>query len=414
MELRRELVSHVMSGDDQTPGDRETKSHGAPPKQSTIRDRAMDEFSRALEFIGSIRNQSDFHFRTPSGMEVRANVEYEFGEFQRDLAFCKEGSEGVEKEMAGSLAMDFRVFDDEVEKAASFIQRSNADFWITDRDGTIHRYSPLYMQSHQAAYNGIFLSRYSQALRASAVLTSGPLQNPGVLDLSCFYPGSFYLAASRGRELVSLDGTRTAPELSKEARVALQTLQDQMDRVLSTDPYASFRWIGSGFQVKYGQLTVAIRDQFQSVPEDLSNTMKNEFINLVLMVDPQQRFFHIEDTGFDLEISVLDPRRNEDPGSRIKDFDKGDGLTFLLDQIHSKTGQTATNLLISGDTPSDLPMIEAGLKNNRDVFFVYIHNQDLTDREQSHLDIATSSMVVRSPDILVAALNRVAKKVRGS
>jgi len=124
----------------------------------------------------------------------------------------------------------------------------------------------------------------------------------------------------------------------------LDKLNNEIDNLLNNEEYQIFALIGSGFQKKFGQTTIARQDIYNSIPPDISESFFNQIINLVNYIDPTKKYLSIEDTGLDIEI-ILNIN-NED--NELKDFDKGDGIEFLDRNIPLNINELGA--IICGDT----------------------------------------------------------------
>ena len=118
----------------------------------------------------------------------------------------------------------------------------------------------------------------------------------------------------------------------------------------------------------------------------------------------KKKNFRLENTGKDLEIiSTIQSNKNIDINS-LKDFDKGDGIDFLNDEL-SLDIQKGCNL-ICGDTKSDVPMINAVLKKNKNIQVIFVSNDNKLKKQV--LDIKPNSIFVTEPDVIITILNDLA------
>jgi hypothetical protein len=150
-------------------------------------------------------------------------------------------------------------------------------------------------------------------------------------------------------------------------------------------------------QYKFGQTTVSRQDIHGSIPREQSDAFLETVTTVVRDLDPNGTVFQIEDTGLDIEVMLT--------VEGTKDFDKGDGIRFLDDEL--AIGLSAGPTLICGDTSSDVPMVEAAVElagyENVTTLFV-TEDDDLRDRVRA---TGADCAFVTAPDILVAALGRI-------
>jgi hypothetical protein len=95
-------------------------------------------------------------------------------------------------------------------------------------------------------------------------------------------------------------------------------------------------------------------------------------------------------------------------GDGLRDFDKGDGVRFLDRTLglHLDRGPN----LVCGDTPSDLPMIEAATRTGGETWSIFI-TRDNSLREEVRT-ACPQSWFASKPDILVALLNELGREKR--
>jgi len=328
------------------------------------------------------------------GLTIEADLAYEFDELDKDLIFLRHGEEAL----LAHLAAIHPGFVAETEALAEFLAGHGPKGpWramLTDRDGTVNNYCGRYRSSVQPAYNAVFLCRFAaQKARDALILTSAPLRGPGLIDVSVMPVGHFHLAASKGRECLDRQGKRHAKAVPVRQQALLDKLAHGLHDLIEKPENAKFGLIGSGFQVKYGQLTVARQDVTKSVSGAESRAFLAEVEKLARELDPEGRDLVIEDTGLDVEI-VLTVEGTD------KDFDKGEAARFLDRELG--LGCAEGPVLVCGDTSSDLPMIRAVAELSPAPAAVLVtKNPDLAARLP---EVCGTGFVVSEPDVLVTAL----------
>jgi phosphoglycolate phosphatase-like HAD superfamily hydrolase len=278
--------------------------------------------------------------------------------------------------------------------------------FITDRDGTVNNYCGRYLSSVQSVYNAVFLSRFALNMaKDSVVLTSAPLEDGGLLDISVAPENLFVYAGSKGREYRDTAGNRNRYPIEEQKQQVLDAFNRRLEALVQSEEYQVFPLIGSGVQYKFGQTTVARQDISGSVANEKSEEFLRRVSAVVREVDPDERYLVIEDTGKDIEVILT----ISGDGGDAKDFDKGDGIRFLDRELG--LGLTEGPTLICGDTDSDVPMVEAaraGSERSRAIFVTT--DQDLRTRVSG---VCAESLFLATPDMLVAALNDTVKRRKG-
>ena len=215
--------------------------------------------------------------------EAVFDIKTELDEFDKDLSFLKYvTSDDVYniEQFINSLQeyhpVSVAKYREEAMAVADlFTDADHFNFFFTDRDGTLKLYSCSYPASVQPAYSGVIQAQFARrCAQTCAIVTTAPMMQIGVLDVSTIPEGYYYYGASAGREWF-IDPSNKF----KDTSVPEQDLE-LLDRVFLSislileDPKLKhFAWIGSGLQKHYGHLTVARQDANKSIPEHLVQAM---------------------------------------------------------------------------------------------------------------------------------------------
>jgi hypothetical protein len=334
------------------------------------------------------------------GLPIHVDLSYELEELEKDLLYLSRGEEALLEDLAGR----HDGFHKDLQAALAALDGPVLQAFVTDRDGTVNNYCGRYASSVQSVYNAVFLTRFARTrARHSVVLTSAPLEDIGLADMTVSPPGAFTCAASKGREYLGPDGRRGQFPIDDAQQQRLDLLNRRLDDLLAEPGHRVFTLIGSGLQHKFGQTTIARQDIAGSIPAERSERFGEEIRRLVGEVDPKGAFFRIEDTGLDLEI-LLTVEDAEGEGHR--DFDKGDGVRFLDQDLG--LGMKDGPCLVCGDTGSDLPMLRAALELARETTAIFVTGKD--DLRRRVREVVPGAVFVGEPDVLVAAVNQVARR----
>ncbi len=338
------------------------------------------------------------------GRSIHVELGYEIGELRKDLVFLEQGEEAL----LAHLDERHAGFREEVAAGLESLAGIRFQTFVTDRDGTVNNYSGRYASSVQSTYNAVFLTRFARSrtrARGSVLLTSAPLDNTGVADMAVTPPGALIVAGSKGREYFDGDGRRRQYPIEPEKQERLDELNDRLRRLLEARENEVFTLIGSGLQLKFGQTTIARQDIGGTAPREASERFLDEVRRLVRSVDPDGTIFRIEDTGLDVEILLtVDDAR----GGPTRDFDKGDGLRFLNEDLGLEMNRGAS--LVCGDTDSDVPMLDAALELAPETHAVFVtRHEELRRTVRKRLP---ETSFVSEPDTLVTLLNALGGGVR--
>lgn len=298
-----------------------------------------------------------------AGNRVATRADYERTELARDIRLAESGMDDVVRD----VMEQYPEISSESYMVAERLGGRQFEACFTDRDGTVNGYSNRYSTSVQPAHVALALDRYAlAACRHFVILTAGPLEGPGILDLSVLPPSTAVFAASKGRQIVLADGERLEAHLSNEQRDALETLAAAIATLYETERFAPFRYVGSGLQAKFGECSVAYQDWQSNCPQALSQAFRAAVEEQIRRIDADGRIFHLEDGGRDLEISAL--------GADAASFDKGDGLRFVAE--HGGIDLSGRSILVCGDTASDLPMVRCADESGASLETVFVTRSD--------------------------------------
>jgi hypothetical protein len=361
----------------------------------------LDSLKQTLEQILSIPrvDSGGFELFYAEHKTMKLDLTYEIEELKKDIFFIKR----PEEEFAGYLEDLHPGFRGEVGNMIEALRGKKFSNFITDRDGTVNNYCGRYRTSIQSAYNAFFLTRFARnCSERSILLSSAPLRNLGLVDISVFPSGTYIYAGSKGREYLDIQNRyhRFPVEAGKQNK--LDILNAGLADLLKDPRYEPFSLIGSGLQFKFGQTTVSRQDINGSVPEKESRIFLRRVKKLVHKVDPEKTFFRIEDTGKDIEIILT---VTDEKYGTLKDFDKGDGVMFLNRDVPLFLNEGVN--LICGDTPSDVPMVEAASEMNHETLAVFV-SEDLA-LQKKVTAVCPRALFVSEPDVLVYSLNELAK-----
>lgn len=354
------------------------------------------------------------------GREIPVQADYEVLELEKDLHFFENG----EASFASFLNGMHPRFGEETKELVDFLRDAapregssptdsggtesmpphGFDLFITDRDGTVNNYCARYRSSVQSAYNAVFLSRFGSTLpERPMILTSAPLQDLGIVDLTVMPDNTYVLAGSKGREYRELSGARIALPVSELEERTLTELNSRLEELLEQPNNRVFGLIGSSLQKKHGETTVARQDVNASVPEAESQRFKEEVQAIVDDLNDDAEYFRLEDTGKDLEI-ILAVSGGAETGEP-RHFDKGDGIAFLTESL--KRDLEGKQVLICGDTSSDVPMVRKALELGAQVTTVFVTTD--TELQSAVRETGAKAHFVSTPDVLVSGLDLVTK-----
>ncbi len=354
----------------------------------------LEKALTALKNINTRDNQ--YHLELTEDKTIALDLSYEMNELEKDIFFLTHSPEEFYAYLE-SLHPDFSA---EVNAGLERLKDISFRNFITDRDGTVNNYCGRYASSIQSIYNAVFLTRFAQKVNNAVILTSAPLDNIGLVDISVSPDNIFIYAGSKGREYFDKQGQRHQFPVEPDKQSKLDIFNQQLTDLVKQPEYEMFTLIGSGLQFKFGQTTIARQDISKTIPAQESEDFLNLITNIVQKIDPQKKYFRIEDTGKDIEVILT--IENADESGELKDFDKGDAVDFLNKDLHLQLAQGPN--LICGDTKSDVPMVPAAMAHSQDTWAVFVtEDPELKTLVQN---TCPNTLIVSRPDVLVMILNK--------
>jgi hypothetical protein len=364
-----------------------------PIEQKQIRN--LKNALASLEHCSQGSYKADLIIEGSAGIQV--DLFYEIAELQKDIFYLENG----EEQFLSYLESLHSDFSSHVQNGVKQLEGKRFNCFITDRDGTINNYCGRYGTSIQSVYNALFLSRFAQNCATNPIIiTSAPLKNTGIVDVSTLPEQTVIYAASKGREFIDLSGTRRSFTIDIEKQQLIDRLNQRLTVLVKDKAYERFSLIGSGLQQKFGQTTIARQDISGSISEERSQKFLDVIERIVKELDPSGENFKIEDTGLDIEIILT----VADAAAGLKDFDKKEAIKFLDKELCLNMGSGPH--LVCGDTGSDLPMLEAVMEKSIDTWSVFVtKDPQLVEKAKT---VCPNAVTVPEPDMLITILNQLA------
>ncbi len=234
----------------------------------------------------------------------------------------------------------------------------------------------------------------------AAILTSVPLLNIGILDVTVMPDGYFCYGASGGREWY-VDASKKFKDTSiAESELALlEVVGEQIGELLELAKYQHFTWVGSGLQKHYGHMTIAKQDCYGSIDESQSHEWTAIIAALVHKIDPIGSSLEMRETDTDIKVYLK---------AKLSGliFDKGHGIRLFAQQMALDLRQG--NVLVCGDSETDLSMLGYCLAlNPHNTFTVWVtRNPELRQQVTALCNKANNHnyVFVSCPQVILAAM----------
>lgn len=355
----------------------------------------IDSLKSALESLkGCLKSEYMATLEIGDSNTIDMDLTYEVTELEKDIYFLENG----EEKLIAYLDSLHSEFFSHVQSGVEILNNKQFNCFITDRDGTINNYCGRYRSSIQSIYNALFLARFANNCASNPIIiTSAPLEDIGITDVSTLPEKTIIYAASKGREFIDLSGEHRSFPIDDEKQALVNRLNHELSNLVQEPAYEIFSLIGSGLQFKFGQTTIARQNITGSIDGAQSDAFLAKIKDIVKRLDPAGDNFEIEDTGLDIEIILT-------ISDQTKGFDKADAIQYLDEELNLHMGNGPN--LICGDTKSDIPMLEAAMDRTKNTWSIFVtKNKELSDCVTA---VCPDAVIVPEPDMLITTLNQVA------
>uniref|UniRef100_A0A0K0FP14 Trehalose-phosphatase (projected from Caenorhabditis elegans ortholog gob-1) n=1 Tax=Strongyloides venezuelensis TaxID=75913 RepID=A0A0K0FP14_STRVS len=299
-------------------------------------------------------------------------------------------------------------FEEELEECLKLLEKfikessdGKKPIFVTDWDGTMKDYCSQYATNLQPIYSAICMTQFAKLFtRITAVLTAGPLRGPGILDLTAIPLNEHILfSGSWGREWW-INGNKVVHNdgISMEGFNALEQLNSKMQTLIHENPdFSQFALVGSGIQRKVDRLTLGIQTVCNHVPEELSIRYQEAVKEKMSEIDPDKKVL-IFDPSTELEVEVV-------VGNEGVVWNKGNGVAKIVEILHD-TLEGPGNVLICGDTFSDIPMVQkVAVQNDKGIMSIFVGtNEKLRSKVRELVNDESRVVFVSCPDVVHAAM----------
>ena len=192
-----------------------------------------DALKNALSSLEEcLEEQYKAFLKIDASENIEVDLTYEITELKKDIYFLENG----EDKFMSYLESLHSNFLSHVQSVTTVLKGKHFNCFITDRDGTINNYCGRYRSSVQSVYNAVFLTRFAQNTVSNPILiTSAPLKDTGILDVSTNPAKTIIYAASKGREFIDLTGTRKGFPIDNHKQQCINRLYQRLNDLVK-DP----------------------------------------------------------------------------------------------------------------------------------------------------------------------------------
>ncbi len=360
--------------------------------QKKVSDKKIKKLKKIYSVLKNTPKSSkkDRYLLEHKGEKILVCLKYELTELEKDIIFLEKGEDAL----IDYFKKSNKNFEKENRKIISKFKKTKFNFFITDRDGTINNYCGRYLSSVQSVYNSIFLLRFlNKKTKQGIIMSSGPLKE--LLKLDITPKNNFIYAGSKGREIY-FKGKKIKQKIPKEYKKILKKVSNKIGKLLSENKYSKFKYVGSGFQNKLGEITIARQTAFETISKKNSFDFLMRIKNIIQEVDKENKYLYLNDTGKDIEIGLKQKKSS---------FNKGQGIKFIEEKLDFNFSKG--NILLAGDTESDVFLIKEIQNKNPNAKYVFItKDKSLKKKVKNKLK---RGAFISNPDVFISSLNKFTK-----
>ena len=325
--------------------------------------------------------------------QIEVDLTYEIRELKKDIYYLEFGEDHFIYYLAKFIP-DFRRY---VNEGIQMLRGKSFNAFITDRDKTTNNHCGRYRSSVQPIYNSVFLSRFAKnCCHFPIFITSAPLRDFGIMNVSINPSEIFIYAGSKGKEFIDFSGEFHCLPINAKKRELIHLLNNRLRQLLEDPSYEKFNFLFSTLRFFWGKTTVTRQDISKSINNQESVAFLEKVTSIVREIDPEADFFNLKDDGLDIDI-ILKTEKDE---RSVESYDKGDGLEFICRTININT-KCGPNL-ICGNTHLDIPMLEKAVELFDDVWAIFVTRDEYLAEKVKQ--ICPQSLIVPTPDILITIL----------
>jgi len=325
---------------------------------------------------------------TSSSATALIDVSDEIKELDLDLSFLKlivnnDESDDITaftNELARYHPVSCERFQDELTEIIRRIPLTDHfNFFLAPRDGVLKSFAGSFISAVQPCYSAVIQAIFAhRCTQYAAIITSAPLINIGIIDVTVM-PDSYYCyGASNGRNWY-IDASKKFKDMSmKDNELGfLDTVHARIRELTQLQQYNQFGYIGSGIQKHYGSVTVARQDMAHTIDKADSEEWRDKIFAIVKELDPNELMLHCEDSDLDIKITLR-------TGITGKQFTKGDGLNLFISEMGLDLSEG--KILICGCSETDLTLLEQALANNpQNTYTIWVTSKESLCNEVARL-----------------------------
>jgi len=173
---------------------------------NSVSEESISLLKEELDSLLEIPQKEDLYILAlDKDKDISLDLSYEINELKKDIFYLTHSKEAF----LSFLEKLHANFSSQVHQGKELLKDTAFNAFITDRDGTVNNYCGRYASSTQSIYNALFLTSFAKKRSAnSVILTSAPLDNIGLVDISVTPDNVFIYAGSKGREYFNKEKQR--------------------------------------------------------------------------------------------------------------------------------------------------------------------------------------------------------------
>jgi hypothetical protein len=335
------------------------------------------------DHVAALTHSEDTSLRLDLGLEIE--------QLENDALYLEDGREALRKRLGKRRP----GLGDAVRRGLKALAGETFNTLICDADALFRPAGHRLATSFQPAWNAVAACRFAMARSRRPVLWSeAPL--PSLLARSALPPQTFAYAGSLGRQWQTAGGDQGQAALSQEKTDLTQAMAERITSLMASSDRLPFLWIGSGLQLRQGEISIARQDAARSIDEDDSRNLLEHIHDAVDAVDPQRQHFRVDDDGYDVAITPTSANRDLwndfSPAEGLRNIDQALGLD-LAKGPHLVCAAGSSGVALLAALAARTPNLRAILVTDRD---------DLAARAR---ELCPHVAIVRHPDTVASILS---------
>ena len=335
------------------------------------------------DHLAALSHSEDASLRLDLGLEIE--------QLENDALYLEDGREALRKRLGKRRP----GLGEAVRRGLKAIAGETFNTLLCDADALFRPAGHRLATSFQPAWNAVAAGRFAMARSRRPVLWSdAPLTS--LLARAALPPQTFAYAGSLGRQWQTAASDQGQAALSREKHELTQAMAERITSLMAASDRLPFLWVGSGLQLRHGEISIARQDVARSIDEDDSLTLLEHIHDAVDAIDPQRQHFRVDDDGYDVTITPTSANRD-----LWNDFSPAEGLRNINQALDLDLA-TGPHLVCAAGSPG-VALIAALAAHTPNLRAILVTDRD--DLAARATELCRHVAIVRHPDTVASILS---------